>query len=91
MGPEIEHVQRRAIVTATEGFDTADLKKAKGLLDELSCNGGSWATPSRSRPSERTAVFLEQADPFEPNVSSRSCFFSFTLDNRPPPDVTGKI
>jgi hypothetical protein len=23
----------------TEGFDTADLKEAKGLLDELSVNG----------------------------------------------------
>jgi hypothetical protein len=26
---------------------------------------------------------------FEPNVSSCSCFFSFTPDSRPPPDVRG--
>jgi hypothetical protein len=32
----LSHLQRRAIVPATEGFDTADLKEAKALLDELS-------------------------------------------------------
>ena len=43
----------------------------------------------RARARPHLERFLEQADPFEPNVSSRSCFFSFTPDNRPPPDVSG--
>jgi hypothetical protein len=54
------------------------------------------AVPGYTQPFEAVREdgrFLEQADPFEPNVSSRSCFFSFTPDNRPPAgrERNGKI
>jgi hypothetical protein len=40
---------RRATVTVTEGFDTADLKEAKALLDEPS---SKWRLVGYERPVE---------------------------------------